>query len=128
MYTLNLQSTLVRIAGTYLPAPTKYDVQYSDLDSSDTTRNELGELIRNRIRAGVVKIFLEFLVDGPRAASLMQLVAPAVVLVEYMDPYSMSIKSGSMYVGDRACVMKRHLSEDSPSSILWQVSFNLIEY
>lgn len=128
MYTLDLNTQLISVSGTYLPAPTKYDVQYSDLDSSDTTRNELGELIRNRIRAGVVKILLEFTVDGARAASIMKLVEPDRVTVSYMDPYTMAKRSATMYVGDRACSMKRFLGEDSAQNVLWQVSFNLIEY
>lgn len=119
---------MVSINGTALPKPTKYEVTMSDLDSSDSTRNEEGVLTRNRIRQGVTKVNLGFLVRGADAAAMMALIEPAQVTATVVDPRSSTKRSIQAYVSDRSCIMKVYLPDMSPEEILWEVSFNLIEY
>lgn len=119
---------MISIQGTPLPNPTKYQVGLSDLDSSDTTRNEAGELVRNRVRQGVTKIELGFIVTGQVAARLLDLVKPSQVVVTYFDPRELAQRTINAYVGDRSCVMKVYDGTVDISEIVWEVSFNLIEY
>ena len=119
---------LLYVDGQYFPCPTKYNVILSDLDSSDTTRNENGELVRNRVRQGVTKIELSYLVEGWQSKVMMDCITPTQVSVKFYDPRQDTQREASMYVGDRTCNMRRFLPNDSISDIMWEVTFNLIEY
>lgn len=119
---------LLYINDQYFPSPTKFNVLVSDLDSSDTTRNENGELVRNRVRQGVSKIELAFVVKGWQSKIMMQCVEPAQVNVKFYDPRQSTYREALMYVGDRSCTMKRCIPGDTADTILWEVSFNLVEY
>lgn len=119
---------LLCIDGQYFPCPSTYNVIMSDLDSSDTTRNENGMLVRNRVRQGVTKIELAYLVEGWQAKTMMACIAPAQVTVKFYDPRQDTQREAKMYVGDRTCTMKRFLPNDSIDDIMWEVTFNLVEY
>ena len=119
---------LLYVDGQYFPSPTKYNVLMSDLDSSDTARNEQGVLVRNRVRQGVTKIELAYIVSGKQAQTIMACIEPAQVAVRFYDPRQGIYREATMYVGDRTCSMKRFLPEDSIDSVLWEVAFNLVEY
>ena len=119
---------MIKINGKLLPNPTKYKASFSDLDSSDSTRNELGVLTRNRIRAGVVKLELGFTLKGSEVQAILDSVQPAKVSVEYTDTFQAAPKTIQAYVGDRSCELKKKTSEGHPEEDLWEVSFNLIEY
>ena len=116
------------VDGQYFPGPSKYNVLLSDLDRPDTSRNEKGELIRNRIRQGVTKIELSFIVSGWQAQVMMKCIEPAQVRVKFYDPRQNTYREADMYVGDRSCSMKKYMPDDTASDILWDVSFNLVEY
>ena len=118
---------MISIDGTKLPNPTKYNVGMSDLDSSDTTRNEAGVLIRNRVRQGVTKIELEFKLKGKDLASVLSLVEPAQVQVEYFDPRVFEPRTIKAYAGDRNTNMVAYDGVVPVEEALWDVSFNLIE-
>ena len=119
---------MIIIDGTTLPNPTKYNVSMSDLDSSDTTRNEAGVLVRNRVRQGVTKIELSFMLRGREVAQVLDLIEPAQVSVEYFDPRGFEPRKIQAYVGDRSTNMALYTPDMRPEDILWEVSFNLIEY
>lgn len=119
---------MISIDGTKLPNPTKYNVGMSDLDSPDTTRNEAGMLIRNRVRQGVTKIELEFKLKGKDLASVLSLIEPAQVQVEYFDPRVFEPRTIKAYVGDRNTNMIAYNGQCAVEEIIWNVSFNLIEY
>lgn len=119
---------MITIDGTTLPKPTKYNVTMSDLDSADSARNEAGVLTRNRIRQGVTKIELAFIVKGYQTAQLLALVEPAQISVEFYDPRNPEPRTINAYASDRSCVLKVYDPSMGPSNMLWEVSFNLIEY
>ena len=119
---------MISIGGAKLPNPTKYVVGMSDLDSSDTTRNEAGVLVRNRVRQGVTKIELAFTLKGSDVSRVMSLVEPAKVRVKYFDPRTTQYREIDAYVGDRSNNMINYLPGMSISDIWWEVSFNLIEF
>lgn len=119
---------MISIDGSMLPNPTKYLVSVSDLDSSDSTRNEAGELVRNRVRQGVTKIELTFTLRGRKVAELLSLVTPAKVHVEYFDPRSFRPREIDAYVSDRSNNMLAYTSGMDIEDIWWEVSFSLVEY
>ena len=119
---------MISIDGTMLPNPTKYQVGMSDLDSSDTTRNEAGVLVRNRVRQGVTKIELSFTLQGRLAAEVLNLVTPDKVHVEYYDPRVFAPREIDAYVGDRSSNMEVFTPGMNIEDIWWNISFNLIEY
>jgi hypothetical protein len=100
----------------------------SDLDSAESVRNEAGVLTRNRIRQGVTKVELAFIVDSARAAVVLALIEPVQVTVECYDPRSLEPHIFKAYVSDRSCVLKVYNPEQPRSEMLWEISFNLVEY
>lgn len=120
--------TLVYINGVALPNPTTYNVPMTDIDSSDTMRNERGELIRNRVRQGVSKIELAWTLRSPELASLLEAITPARMSVKFFDPNTYAYKTATMYVGDRTCTMRVYTPYMDFDDIVWDCSFNLIEY
>lgn len=119
---------MIEIGKTKLPYPTKYLVSMSDLDSSDTTRNEEGVLVRNRLRQGVTKIELAFTIKGQEAARILDLVKPDMVSVKYFDPRQSTTRTINAYVGDRSCNLVVYHEGMTIEEMVWEVSFNLIEY
>lgn len=119
---------MIAIEGVMLPWPTKYLVSMSDLDSSDTTRNEEGVLVRNRLRQGVTKIELAFTLRGQDASWVLDLVKPDKVKVDYFDPRLFVTRTIEAYVGDRSCDLRVYHEGMTIEEMIWEVSFNLIEY
>lgn len=114
--------TLLTINGTELPAPTEYEVQYSDIDSSDTGRAENGVMCRNRIRAGVVKISAGW-------SMLTQSEADIILQAASEESFSVQYYGGdnpiTMYAGDKSL----HLAAiESNNAARWNFSMNLIEF
>lgn len=119
---------MIQIDGVQLPNPTKYQIGMSDLDGSGTTRNEAGVLVRNRIRQGVTKIELAFMLKGTDASTVLSLIEPSQVHVVYFDPRSFETREIDAYVGDRSSNMLVYTPDMKIEDIYWEISFNLIEY
>jgi len=116
---------MITIDGVDLPSPSVFKIPRSDLDSSDTGRNELGVLQRDRIRQGIYKIELEW--KGINSSDLYLIesaIEPAELNVTFPTPTGLQIKK--MYAGDRNVEMVKY--SDDFDKIRWNISFNLIEY
>lgn len=59
---------------------------------------------------------------------MLALVEPAKVKVDYFDPRFFTTRSINAYVGDRSCNVMRYDATQPIDRILWEVSFNLVEY
>lgn len=115
---------ILNINGVDMPEPSSFKLPQYDLDSGDTNRNELGILQRDRIRQGVYKIELEWRgITNEKLNILETAIEPPSLQVTF--PTAAGIKTKTMYVGDRNESIVRYQSN---GSILWNVSFNLIEY
>lgn len=116
---------IVIINGVGLPAPTSLSVGKQDLDSPDSTRNERGYLQRDRIRAGVYRLELQF---NLKKASEIRLIENTLVnsklTVTFPDAGGNVTKE--MYVGDRTKELV--LNHTNPSLARWSLGFNLVEY
>lgn len=116
---------MITIDGVDLPSPSVFKIPRSDLDSSDTGRNELGVLQRDRIRQGIYKIELEW--KGINSSDLYLIesaIEPAELNVTFPAPTGRKTKT--MYAGDRNVEMLRY--DEVSDKIYWNISFNLIEY
>lgn len=116
----------LKIDGVDMPTPSSFKVPESDLDSSDTSRNELGYLQRDRVRQGLRKIecsWSALAVDD--ASLLLKAVKPASILATYPDPEEGAVVTKTMYVGDRTSEMVIYRATGEHR---WNISFNLTEY
>lgn len=116
---------IITIDGVGIPAPSSLDIDRMDLDSPDTTRNELGYMQRDRVRQGVYKISLGF---NAKVSSDIRIIENAIaktsVNVTFPSPNGMITKK--MYVGDRS--LNVVLYNNANDKVRWDMSFNLIEY
>lgn len=116
---------MINIDGVDLPSPSVFKIPQSDLDSSDTGRNELGILQRDRIRQGIYKIELEWKgINSSELHLIESAIEPAELNVTFPTPTGMATKK--MYAGDRNVEMIMY--DDNFDKIRWNISFNLIEY
>lgn len=116
---------MITINGVDLPSPASFKYTRSDLDSSDTGRNELGIMQRDRIRQGVYSLDLEW--KGLTSSQLHLIetaVEPASLTVRFPTPAGYQTKR--MYVSDRSIEMI--IYKDNIDKIRWDISFKLVEY
>ncbi len=115
---------MISIDGVDLPSPSRYKISRSDLDSEDSNRNELGELIRHRIRQGIYKIELEFICPSPGMHTIETAIEPPEINVTFPTPIGKITKK--MYAGNReGPELTRH--DIKTDEVWWKISFNLIE-
>lgn len=96
---------LLKIDGKVIKTPSSMEITYQDYDSSESNRNAKGELIRERVRAGVRRIDVGWKVlYGDEMAEILQAVKPVFFTVEFLDPATNSFQSMIAYVGDRQTV------------------------
>ena len=115
---------IITIDGVDLPAPSIFKIQQSDLDSSDTNRNEEGYLQRDRIRQGIYKLELEWKgITNAQLATILNAIKPASVSVKF--PTEKGRVTKTMYVGDRKSEIVKYRNEND---IRWNLSFTLTEY
>lgn len=116
---------LINIDGADLPAPSNFKISRSDLDGSDTGRNEIGVLQRDRIRQGIYKIELEFTgIISEKLQTIEMAIEPASVQVKF--PTQLGVLTRTMYAGDRNIEMVKY--DPDYNKIRWDISCNLIEY
>lgn len=116
---------MITIDGVDLPSPSVFKIPQSDLDSSDTGRNELGILQRDRIRQGIYKIELEWKgITSSQLHLIESAIEPSEINVTFPTPTGMKTKK--MYAGDRNVEIVKY--DKDFDKIRWNISFNLIEY
>lgn len=90
---------------TALPEPLEMTVELSDLDSEGTGRNQSGYMFRDRVRGGTTaprKVQVRFgMLSALQASTLLQAIGTATGTLEYPDPYTGAIRSGTFYCGNR---------------------------
>lgn len=118
---------IIRIGGADMPSPTKYNVSLQDIDSENTKRTETGQLVRDRIRAGVYKIGVTWLVEHSQLMVITDAISPEKFSVTFFDPTTNSNKTCDMYCGDRNGELK-HYNTSNPNKSLWEITTSLIEY
>jgi hypothetical protein len=111
---------LIRISGTALPAPTKYNVDFNDIDSASSGRNDQAIMVRDIIRRDVANIQLGWdLLTTTELETIINLLDDKMT-VQFFNG---TIKTATMYHGKISEEMKAY-----PDETYWSLSFDLIEY
>ena len=98
----------ITINNVNLPTPSEYNVTISDLDAEGQRPITAGILHRKRIRSGVLKIELTYLLkDMPNIATVLNMIQPETITVALYDPVGGQIASKTMYAGDKKFGYKR---------------------
>ena len=114
----------ITINNVNLPTPSEYNVTISDLDAEGQRPITTGILHRKRIRSGVLKIELTYLLkDMPNIATVLNMIQPETIAVALYDPVGGQIASKTMYAGDKKFGYKRLASGIKGEAF----SFSLVE-
>ncbi len=114
----------ITINNVNLPTPSEYNVTISDLDAEGQRPITTGILHRKRIRSGVLKIELTYLLkDMPNIATVLNMIQPETITVALYDPVGGQIASKTMYAGDKKFGYKRLASGIKGEAF----SFSLVE-
>ena len=119
---------LLNINNVDMPKPTSYQVSVQDLDSAETVRSESGILHRDRIRAGVRKISVSWTVKAADISKILKAVQNESCTVKFFDPQENSIKTATMYAGDRVPTLSVQTNENDTDNTWWDLSFDLVEF
>ena len=114
------------INGVVLPAPSSHSITSSDIDSSGTVRNEVGVLMRDRIRSDVYQIDLEF---KNRAGHEVALVESAIKSssFEVRFPDSTGFITKKMHTTGKSKGLVTY-NNDRPDDSRWNLTVSLTEY
>lgn len=117
----------IPLDGDYLPEPAKGGAVFSvqDIDSSETGRNQMGLMMRERV-AIKVKWQLTFPpLNRTHLANLLNAISDVTFEFEYPDPYKTAgTTTKTMYVGDRTTPIYS-VADNMP---MWEdVSFSVVE-
>lgn len=113
-------------SGQYtFPAPTKYEVDYEDIDSKNSTRSEAAYLHRDRLRAETHVISVAWRLTPTELASVAAALRPATFSLTFFDATAGTTRTATMYCS------KKHASllanADNTSEQYWEYSANIIE-
>ena len=113
---------MIKIDGRAIPAPTDYSVGIQDISKAE--RNARGDMIIERITTKrKLEMSWEYLSKSEQQ-QLLNAVSPVFFKVEYPDPQTGAIKTGTFYSGDRNVGALDYNNGD----IRWKnCSFNVIE-
>lgn len=115
---------MINIDGIDLPGPSSYSIPNFDLDSEDSVRNELGYFQRDRIREGIFIVELGFIVNSSDLALIKSAIKPAEFQATILTEIGFVTKT--MMAEDRDIGMVKY--NEVTDDIVWNISFNLIEY
>lgn len=114
--------SLIKINGVAIPTPSDLSVGIQDLSKAE--RNANGTMIIERIATKrKLEVSWAYL-ERAKLSQVLNAVSPVFFSVEYMDPQTNAMKTGTFYSGDRKCGMV-----DFKNGVpRWKdVSFNLVE-
>lgn len=104
-------------------------VNISDLDSESSSRNALGQMMRDRIRGGKdalrkINVKCRPLNNGEMKSVMEVISTQAFFFVTYPDPLTGGNRRAEFYVGDRSVPVYRAVD----GKFLWSnLTFNLVE-
>lgn len=121
------QLVWVKINGKDLPTPTEFTPVYSDFDSSDSVRNEVGYLNRTIIRRGQVAPKYKWILNGLELSNLLKTIEPDTLDVEYYDPKERAWKQFKGYA-QATRTPKMFRQHNTFDTCLWEFECSFIEY
>lgn len=110
--------------GVALPSPSKYNVSLSDIQSSDSGRNDDGYMTIEIIRSDVATIDIGWtMLTQSELELIMAHMANAEINVKFY--YGNNYKTAKMYKGDRKTDIKMVKTQNES---YWDLSLSLVEY
>ena len=114
--------TYIKLNGTALPVQKDdYSIDYTDVVADSGGVTEAGTTIRDVIREGVPSISVTLPVSSVWLKQLRKLKKEPYLNVEWRDPETGELSSGTMYMDG----FKVALKHDTSGGSLWNVSFSL---
>lgn len=108
---------MIKINGTQLPIPYKFDPSLADLDAS-AERTASGLLVRDRVRSNIYKLALGFRgLTKSEYSSLIRLISNASFQITFPDPVTGVNKTITAYAGDKKL-----------TSYKWDITTNTVYY
>lgn len=91
---------MITVDGSAIPTPSDYQVGVMDLSKAE--RNAKGEIIIERIATKrKIEVSWKYLSQGDLANLLSKVSTNIFFTVEYPDPLTGALRTGTFYVGDR---------------------------
>lgn len=120
---------LIEINGVRLPTPSKFSVNIDDLDSQNSGRNVYGYMLRDRIRAAVYKVSIEWeAVTANQYRLIIDTMRNPKCTVKFFDPNTGDYVTKEFYVGTREGSLVRLGGRfDDTYNSYWSLKFNLTE-
>jgi len=113
---------MIKINGVELPAPTTYKIGIMDISKAE--RNAAGTMVLDVIATKrKIEMSWKFLTNE-QIKTLLQLVSDTFFDVEYLDPVTDALKTGTFYKGDRNLDA---VSVVNGNIIYKDIKFNIIE-
>lgn len=124
----NKKAHLVKVNGVEIPEPQEMKVTVYDLDlESGTGRNQAGQMMRDRV-AIKEKIEMKFPpMYKPDYQTVLGMVKDASFNVTYYSPHYATIRTATMYVGDRSANLY-YMQDGNDNDLYTDISFNFIEF
>lgn len=118
-------ASFIQIGGVDMPDPSSFSIKQADVDSENSSRNELGILQRDRVRAGVRTLSVKWsALSGADASTLLKAVKPSSFQVSFPDAEENVIKTATVYAGDKSCEYV-----NTPGlGWHWNISFDNVEF
>ncbi len=118
--------TFLKIGSYTAPYPTGYKIEYNDLDSDKTTRNERGYIAnRDRLRSNTFKISATFRLKISDLTALASAIEPKTFSVTCFDLTTAKTVTKTMYAGTKSAEIVK--TDNRPGEIWVDYSFTLVE-
>ena len=118
-------SVFMRSGDYEFPAPVDYGVDYEDLDSEATKRNQLGRTNRDRIRCETKIIHVKWRIKSAELRSLASHLRPVGFSLYFLDLTIGDYTTGDMYCTKKSAKLLRNA--DDPAEQYVEYSANIIE-
>ena len=100
---LNKEDIKLTVNGYALPSPVSLSFSYEDLDKDSGRDIKTQTMHRNRLRANILKLSVEYGIDDSATVStILGLVTNKTFTLTYPDPATGKTKSGTFYTGSRS--------------------------
>lgn len=113
-------------SGSYtFPAPCEYQVDYEDIDSENTTRDQLAYTHRDRLRTEVKKIHVRWKLSPAQLEDVASHLRPKGFSLTYLDLTDGDVATSNFYCSRKSAKLIRNGTSTSDQYI--DYSANIIE-
>lgn len=111
--------------GYTFPPPVQYGVDYEDIDSENSTRNEQARLHRDRLRAEVTKIKVSWKLTPEQLAAVATRLRPKEFSLTFWNATTAQRETKTMYCSRKSSELLKN--DADPLEQYWLYSADIIE-